>query len=62
MNIIEMITFLIIFIGIIYFSSKNMAKDEKKREKQEFTNREALETENSEYDYGHNVKHNSEEI
>lgn len=61
MNTIEMITFLVIFVGIVYFSSKNMAKDEEKREKQELTNREALEAENTEFDYGHNINHISDE-
>lgn len=61
MNTIEMIIFLIIFASLVLGLSIKSAKDEAKREKQKITNREALETENTEFDYGHNVKHNSEE-
>ena len=62
MNTIEMIIFLTIFAGLVLGLSIKGAKDEAKREKQKLTNREALELENTEFDYGHNVKHNSEEL
>lgn len=62
MNTIEMIIFLIIFAGLVLGLSIKGAKDKAKREKQKLTNREALELENTEFDYGHNVKHNSEEL
>lgn len=61
MNTIEMIIFLVIFASLVLGLSIKGAKDEAKREKQKLTNREALEAENTEFDYGHNVKHNSEE-
>ena len=61
MNTIELIIFLIIFASLVLGLSIKGAKDKAKREKQKLTNRKALEAENTEYDYGHNVKHNSEE-
>lgn len=60
MKTIEFITFLIIFIGIVCYSCIRINKIEDELEKKK-RNREALEAENTEYDYGHNVKHNSEE-
>ena len=61
MKTIEMITFLVIFVSLVLISSIKSAKDETKREKQKLTNREALEAENTEFDYGHNVNHRSDE-
>ena len=62
MNTIEIIIFLIIFASLVLGLFIKSAKGKEKLEKQKFTNREALEAENSEYDYGHNVSHNSEEV
>lgn len=60
MNTIEIIIFLIVFVSLVLGLSIKGAKNEAKREKQKFTNRETLEVENTEFDYGHNIKHNSE--
>lgn len=61
MNTIEMIIFLVVFASLVLGLSIKGAKDEERREKQELTNREALEAENTEFDYGHNVNHISDE-
>ena len=61
MNAIEIIIFLIVFVSLVLGFSIKGGKDETKRKKQKF-NREALEAENTEFDYGHNVKHKIEEL
>lgn len=59
MNTIEAVVFFIVCItimlrhGIAFYKRRKTFEKEKRR---------ALEAENTEYDYGHNVKYNSEEI
>jgi hypothetical protein len=60
MKTIEFITFLIIFIGIVCYSCIRINKVEDELEKKK-RNKEALEAENTEFDYGHNVNHKVEE-
>lgn len=60
MKTIELITFLIIFIGIIYYSCIRINKVEDELEKKK-KDREVLEAENSEFNYGHNVNYNLKE-
>jgi hypothetical protein len=60
MKTIEFITFLIIFIGIVCYSCIRINKVEDELEKKK-RNKEALEAENTEFDYGHNVNHKIEE-
>ena len=56
MNTIQFFIFAILFIAILYISY-NVHKHNKIK-----SDRDALEAENTEFDYGHNVKHNSEEL
>lgn len=59
MKTIEFIIFLIIFIGIVCYSCIRINKVEDELEKKK-RNKEALEAENTEFDYGHNVNHKVE--
>lgn len=59
MNTIEMITFLIIFIALVLYSYHSINKIEDFSE--EKSNRGELESENTEFDYGHNINHKPEE-
>lgn len=61
MKTIEFITFLIIFIGIVCYSCIRINKVEDELEKKK-RNKEALEAENTEFDYGHNITYKSEEL
>ena len=56
-----MIVFLVIFAGIVFFSSRDIVKTEDEIEKKKNDRRQQLEAENTEYDYGHNINHNRDE-
>ena len=62
MSTFEMILFLVIFAGIVFFSCRYIVKTEDDIEKKKDDRRQQLEMENTEYDYGHNVSRNTEEI
>lgn len=62
MRITAFIIFNIIFWGFVWFTCKAIIKEETALEKEkETSNREQLELENTEFDYGHNVNYNKEE-
>jgi len=56
-----MIVFLVIFAGIVFFSSRDIVKSEDEIEKKKNDRRQQLEAENTEYDYGHNINHKRDE-
>ena len=60
MKITAFIIFNIIFWGFVWFTCRAIIKEEAAIEK-ETSNREQLELENTEFDYGHNVNYNKEE-
>lgn len=53
MQTVEMITFLVIFVLIVLISCISINKEE------EASERESLEAQNTEFDYGHNVDYKS---
>lgn len=62
MRITAFIIFNILFWGFVWFTCKAIIKDEKEFQKEkEISNRERLELENTEFDYGHNVNYNQED-
>ena len=61
MSTFEMIVFLVIFAGIVFFSSRDIVKTEDEIEKKKNDRRQQLEAENTEYDYGHNISHKRNE-
>lgn len=61
MSTFEMIVFLVIFAGIVFFSSRDIVKTEDEIEKKKNDRRQQLEAENTEYDYGHNINHKRDE-
>jgi len=61
MSTFEMIVFLVIFAGIVFFSSRDIVKSEDEIEKKKNDRRQQLEAENTEYDYGHNINHKRDE-
>lgn len=62
MRITAFIIFNILFWGFVWLTCKAIIKDEKEFQKtKEISNRERLELENTEFDYGHNVNYNQED-
>ena len=57
----EIILFFVIFITVIIVGCISINKVENSSSKELLTQREKLELENTEFDYGHNVKYSSEE-
>lgn len=73
MNTLEMVVFLVIFVSIVLYSARNMAKFEEKREKEEEIDdgikevdveklksevrRQQFESQNEEFEYGHGITH-----
>lgn len=61
MSTFEMIAFLVIFAGMVFFSCRDIVKTEDEIEKKKNDRRQQLEAENTEYDYGHNISHKRNE-
>lgn len=68
MRILFMIIFFVLFIGIVFYYCKSLNKIKKEIEKEiekktvDRERRQRLEMENTEFDYGHNINRNNEEI
>lgn len=73
MNTLEMVVFLVIFVGIVLYSTRSMAKFEEEREKDKEIDdgikevdveklksevrRQQFESQNEEFEYGHGITH-----
>lgn len=57
----EIILFFVIFITVVIVGCISINKIENSSSKELPTQREKLELENTEFDYGHNINYNSEE-
>lgn len=64
MRVLSMIIFFTLFISVVIFYCISINKIEKEIEKKtvDEERRQRLEMENTEFDYGHNVNRNNEEI
>lgn len=68
MRILLMIVFFVLFISIVSYYCKSINKIKKEIEKEiekktvDEERRQRLEMENTEFDYGHNINRNNEEI
>ena len=68
MRILLMIIFFVLFISIVSYYCKSINKIKKEIEKEiekktvDEERRQRLEMENTEFDYGHNINRNNEEI
>lgn len=68
MRVLSMIIFFVLFISIVLYYCKSINKIKKENKKEiekkivDKERRQRLEMENTEFDYGHNINRNTEEI